>query len=49
MVHATLISSERKPHLELAQKLMARLRQFDFGAKDVDEMVVSWPLDFLPS
>jgi periplasmic protein TonB len=25
------------------------VRQFDFGAKDVDAMVVSWPVDFLPS
>jgi hypothetical protein len=34
---------------ELEQKLLARIRQFDFGAKDVDVMVVSWPVDFLPS
>ena len=30
-------------------KLLARVRQFDFGAKDVDQMVVTWPVDFLPS
>ena len=29
--------------------LLARIRQFDFGAKDVDVMVVTWPVDFLPS
>jgi hypothetical protein len=29
--------------------LLARIRQFDFGAKDVDQMVVTWPVDFLPS
>lgn len=34
---------------ELEAKLMARIRQFDFGAKDVDQMVVTWPVDFLPS
>lgn len=34
---------------ELEAKLMARIRQFDFGGKDVDQMVVNWPLDFLPS
>ena len=34
---------------ELEAKLLARIRQFDFGAKDVNEMVVSYPLDFLPS
>jgi len=34
---------------ELEQKLLARIRLFDFGAKDVERMVVSWPVDFLPS
>ena len=34
---------------ELESKLLARIRQFDFGAKDVDQMVVTWPVDFLPS
>ena len=43
-----LVSSELKAP-ELESKLLARIRQFDFGAKEVDEMVVSWPLDFLPS
>lgn len=41
-------SSELKA-AELEQKLLARIRQFDFGAKDVDTMVVTWPVDFLPS
>lgn len=34
---------------ELERKLAARIRQFDFGAKDVDTMVVTYPIDFLPS
>ncbi|HEX7435973.1 MAG TPA: AgmX/PglI C-terminal domain-containing protein, partial [Caldimonas sp.] len=34
---------------ELEAKLLARIRQFDFGAKDVNEMLVSYPVDFLPS
>lgn len=34
---------------ELEGKLLARVRQFDFGAKDVEQMVVTWPVDFLPS
>jgi TonB family protein len=34
---------------ELEQKLLARIRSFDFGAKDVAQMVVTWPVDFLPS
>jgi hypothetical protein len=33
----------------LEAKLLARIRQFDFSAKDVDLMVVTWPVDFLPS
>jgi len=41
-------SSELKaPDLEA--KLLARIRQFDFGAKDVNPMSVSYPVDFLPS
>ena len=43
-----IVSSELKQH-ELEGKLLARIRQFDFGAKDVDQMVVTWPVDFLPS
>jgi periplasmic protein TonB len=43
-----IISSELKAE-ELEKKLLARIRSFDFGAKDVDQMVVTWPLDFLPS
>jgi periplasmic protein TonB len=43
-----LVSSELKAEA-LEGKLLARVRQFDFGAKDVEVMVVSWPVDFLPS
>ena len=43
-----IVSSELKSP-ELEAKLLARIRQFDFGAKDVDQMIVSWPVDFLPS
>lgn len=43
-----IVSSELKA-AELEGKLLARIRQFDFGAKDVDVMVVTWPVDFLPS
>ena len=43
-----IVSSELKAE-ELEKKLLARIRQFDFGAKDVDTMVVTWPVDFLPS
>jgi protein TonB len=43
-----LVSSELKA-AELEAKLLARIRQFDFGAKDVEVMTVTWPVDFLPS
>ena len=48
VVECRIESSElRTPELEA--KLLARIRQFDFGAKDVDQMIVTWPVDFLPS
>ncbi len=48
VVDLKIASSElRAPELEA--KLLARIRQFDFGAKDVAQMVVTWPVDFLPS
>lgn len=34
---------------EFAEKLVARIKLFNFGAKDVDTMVVTYPIDFLPS
>ena len=41
-------SSELKtPDLE--RKLVARIKQFDFGAKSVETMVATYPVDFLPS
>ena len=45
--HRIESSELRTPELEA--KLLARIRQFDFGAKDVDVMIVTWPVDFLPS
>jgi len=34
---------------ELEARLLARIRSFDFGAREVAPLVVSWPLDFLPA
>jgi TonB family protein len=43
-----LVSSElRSPDLE--RKLLVRIKQFDFGSRAVDTMVVTYPIDFLPS
>ncbi|MEO8835217.1 MAG: AgmX/PglI C-terminal domain-containing protein [Caldimonas sp.] len=48
VIDLRIVSSELKqPDVE--SKLLARIRTFDFGSKDVNEMVVSYPLDFLPS
>ena len=48
VIDLKIISTELKA-AELERKLLARIRQFDFGAKDVELMVVTWPVDFLPS
>lgn len=48
VLECRIVSSELGSQ-ELNAKLLGRIRQFDFGAKDVDLIVVSWPIDFLPS
>lgn len=48
VLECRVISSELKTP-ELEAKLLARIRLFDFSAKDVEQMVVTWPVDFLPS
>ena len=43
-----LVSSELKsPDLE--QKLLARFRLLDFKPEDVDTLITTYPIDFLPS
>ncbi len=48
VLEVKIASSELRAD-ELERKLLARIRQFDFGAKDVEQIVVTWPVDFLPS
>jgi protein TonB len=48
VVDVRIESSELKTP-ELERKLLARIKQFDFGAKAVEQIVVTWPVDFLPS
>ena len=48
VLECRVVSSELKTP-ELEAKLLARIRLFDFSAKDVEQMVVTWPVDFLPS
>ncbi|KAF0192268.1 MAG: TonB family C-terminal domain-containing protein [Gammaproteobacteria bacterium] len=34
---------------DFLRKLVARVKLFDFGTKDVEEMIVTYPIDFLPT
>lgn len=43
-----VVSSELKDD-DLVRKLVARIKLFQFGAKSVDSIVFTWPVDFLPS
>jgi TonB family protein len=45
---ASVESSDlRDPELE--KKIAARVKLFDFGAKDVDAITITYPIDFLPA
>jgi TonB family protein len=48
VVEIRIESSELKAP-ELEAKLLARIKQFDFGSKDVNSLTLSYPVDFLPS
>jgi outer membrane biosynthesis protein TonB len=48
-VEAIRVLASELQAADLERQLLARVRLFDFGAKDVAPMVVSWPVDFLPS
>jgi TonB family protein len=48
VTECTVVSSELKSPTFL-RKLVARVKFFRFQAKDVDPMVVTYPIDFLPS
>ncbi len=48
VMDCVIVSSEVHA-TEFERKLIARIKQFDFGAKDVSLMTVNYPLDFLPS
>lgn len=48
ITHIELISSElREPDLE--RKLVQRIKMFNFGAKQVDAVTITYPIDFLPT
>ena len=43
------IESSELNDAELERKLLARIRQFQFGALPVETLVATYPVDFLPS
>ena len=48
ITHIALVSSELgDPALE--QKLLRRIKMFNFGAKQVEDVTVNYPIDFLPA
>jgi len=45
---AQIVSSELNDE-DLERRLMLRVRQLDFGAKDVSAITITYPIDFFPS
>jgi len=48
VVDCAVISSELAD-ADLGGKVVARVKMFDFGAKDVDVVTITYPIDFLPA
>ena len=48
VTHIGIVSSELGDP-ELEQRLLARIRTFNFGAKDVETVTVTYPIHFFPS
>ena len=48
VTQCSVISSELGDP-ELAHKITSRVKMFNFGAKDVDEVTITYPIEFLPA
>lgn len=48
ILECKVVSSDLRDD-DFLRKLVARVKLFDFGAKDVEEMIVTYPIDFLPT
>lgn len=48
VTQCSIVSSELAD-AELGSKITSRVRLFDFGAKDVTEVTITYPIDFLPA
>lgn len=48
VTHCSVVSSELDD-AELGDKITSRVKRFNFGAKDVAEVTITYPIDFLPA
>jgi len=48
-VEAVTIKSSELNNARLEARLIARIRQFDFGRRNVNKVTVTYPIEFLPS
>jgi TonB family protein len=48
VTHCSLVSSELDD-AALGSKITSRVKRFDFGAKEVAEVTITYPIDFLPA
>ena len=48
VTHCSIVSSELGD-AELGKKITSRVKRFNFGAKDVNEVTITYPIDFLPA
>ena len=48
VTHCSIVSSELAD-AELGKQISSRVKRFDFGAKDVAEVTITYPIDFLPA
>jgi protein TonB len=48
VTRCTIVSSELDD-TALSDKIAQRIKLFDFGAQDVNEVTITYPIDFLPA
>jgi TonB family protein len=48
VTHCSVVSSELGD-TALGTKITSRVKRFDFGAKEVAEVTITYPIDFLPA
>jgi len=48
-VESVLVTSSELQNAKLEARIVARVKQFDFGAQNVKKVTVTYPIEFLPS